>query len=127
MVHRILLVDDNEAHAYALAETLRSANFEVVRVGAGPGALYSAIKYAPDLILVDVHLPGIKIARQLKSRPQTRSIPIVLHSDSHAAEASQIAVACGADACLTYPIEPEHLLQVISGGLSRATASGTST
>ncbi len=122
MVHRILLVDDNDTHASALEMTLRKADFEVVRVGTGPGALYSAIKYAPDLILIDEHLPGIKIARQLKSRPQTRSIPIVLHSASHAAEASQIAAACGADAFLTYPIEPEHLLQMIGGGLSRATA-----
>lgn len=121
MSSRVLIVAHAEAHAYALATILQKAKFEVVRVGTGAGALDDAIRYKPNVILLDLQLPdtdGYAVALRLKSQPETRSIPIILHSGYPCEEGSSLASDCGAHAFVTYPINTCHLLQVLDEALA---------
>ncbi len=121
MTNRVLIVDHAEAHAYELATILQKAKFEVVRVGTGAGALDDAIRYKPNVMLLDLRLPdtdGYEVALRLKSQPETRSIPIILHSDYPCEEGSILASDCGAHAFLTHPINSCHLLQVLDDAVA---------
>lgn len=121
MSSRVLIVAHAEAHANALATILQKAKFEVVRVGTGAGALDDAIRCKPNVILLDLQLPdtdGYVVALRLKSQPETRSIPIILHSGCPGEEGSSLASDCGAHAFLSYPINTCHLLQVLDDALA---------
>ncbi len=126
MIYTILIVDDNEAHRYALARSLGAAGFAITPARNGNEALALAAQEHPDLVLLDIHLPdvsGFEVCRRLKAEPQTSRIPVAIHTASEAASAAVAAKDAGADAFLTYPVEPVHLLSVIHGCLARATAA----
>ncbi len=126
MTYKVLTVDDNEAHCYALTRSLGAAGFSVLAAYTGAEALKIAMRERPDLVLLDIHLPdvsGIEVCRRLKADPQTSAIPVVFHSGTADASASQATREAGAAAFLTYPIEPIHLFSVIRGCLARATVA----
>ena len=122
MPQAILLVEDDEVHGYALAKIIRSGGFDVTCVTTGAEALRFASDHNLDLVLLDVRLPDIRgpeIARQLRAQSKTSSVPIIFHSAFDTADGVQAVEECGANAFLTYPVEPDHLLQIIRGTLSR--------
>lgn len=78
--NKILVVDDEDELVGALLMRLRCAGFIVVSAGDGPTALIMAEKERPDLIVLDVGLPGLDgyaVARLLKANPNTEGIPII--------------------------------------------------
>ena len=79
---RILVVDDNRAHCYAVAKRLISLGFEVRQAYDGYSALRGSRAF-PDLILMDVHMPGIdgfEVCRRVKKDPSSAHIPVLLFS-----------------------------------------------
>ncbi len=119
----ILAVDDNEAHRYAIARTLEKAGFTAIQAGTGTDALALARDCRPDVILLDVYLPdvnGLDLCRSLKADAMTSHIPVVIHTASADGSAAAISAQMGASAFLTFPIEPDHLLNVLMGCLARA-------
>ena len=77
---KILLVEDNEMNRDMLSRRLLKAGFEMVMAVDGEQAIDLARSEAPDLILMDISLPGLdgwEATRRLKARPETRSIPII--------------------------------------------------
>ena len=80
MSKRILVVEDQEDNRQILRDLLTSVGYEVIQAENGEEALATAARERPDLILMDIQLPGIDglaLTRRLKSDPATRSIPIV--------------------------------------------------
>jgi CheY-like chemotaxis protein len=78
---RILVVDDESAIRLLCRVNLDPAGFETIEAGNGATALALARSERPDLILLDVMLPGLdgwEVAQKLAEMPETRSIPIVL-------------------------------------------------
>ena len=76
----ILLVEDNEANQLLASSVLMREGFSVVIAGSAPEALEALHSQRPDLILMDVQLPGqdgLDLTRQLKSDPDTAPIPVV--------------------------------------------------
>ncbi|MEM9539163.1 MAG: response regulator [Cyanobacteria bacterium P01_E01_bin.42] len=76
----ILVVDDTPANLRVVADTLSSAGYTVAAVTNGERALKRLQTYIPDLILLDIQMPGIdgfEICRQIKANPDTASIPII--------------------------------------------------
>jgi DNA-binding response OmpR family regulator len=76
----ILIVDDNPANLQILFETLRQAMYQVYMAQEGPMAVYQARKLQPDLILLDVNMPGIdgfEVCRRLKLQAETSDIPVI--------------------------------------------------
>jgi CheY-like chemotaxis protein len=113
---RILHVDDNPAHRYAVSRLLRSVGFDVQEAATGREALEMAARI-PDLILLDMRLPditGMEVCRKLRALKQTANIPIVHVSATYWDEEwVREAIRSGADAYIRYPVEINRLVQVI--------------
>ncbi|MBD2043862.1 response regulator [Microcoleus sp. FACHB-672] len=113
----ILHVDDNETNRYVVNRMLRKAGFEVQEAATGEIALESVAHQPPDLIILDVQLPGIngfEVCHRLKANPATSSIP-VLHLSASFVESKDKALGLdtGADGYLAQPVEPIELLATI--------------
>jgi two-component system cell cycle response regulator DivK len=78
--HLILIVEDNEKNLKLARDVLRFNDFRTVEATSGEDALLMAREHLPDLVLMDIALPGIdgvEAARQLRAAPETAAIPIV--------------------------------------------------
>ena len=110
---RILMVDDFQDNREMYAAYLRYTGFAVDEAVTGTEALDKALATAPDLIVMDLSLPGMdgwEATRRLKADPKTKHIPIVVVS-GHALEASvRSAQAAGCDVFLRKPCLPQALL-----------------
>src|SRR5206468_1010418 len=81
MTARILVVDDVEANVRLLEARLSAEYYEVLTARDGEAALRLAATERPDIILLDVMMPGLDgfaVCRKLKEDPETRHIPVVL-------------------------------------------------
>jgi CheY-like chemotaxis protein len=108
---RIVLVEDDVALAQLYRGVLRIAGFEASHVSDGWSALRAIEEDPPDLIVLDVHLPGLRgdeLLDELAQRPETRQIPaiVVTGSDIHlaVAQAKQI---------LRKPCDPGRLVAAV--------------
>lgn len=113
----ILHVDDNEANRYTTKRMLRRAGFDVIEAATGEAALELVEPAKPDLIILDVRLPGIdgfEVCRRLKANPTTAFIP-VLHLSASFVESRDKAqgLNSGADGYLAQPVEPIELIATV--------------
>jgi two-component system cell cycle response regulator DivK len=116
-VIRVLYVEDNDDNVYMLKMRLELAEgFEVLVAGDGEKGCAAALAERPDIILMDLELPGMdgwEAARRLKGDPQTRDIPIVALSAHVLAGARERALAAGCDEFDTKPVDFDRLLATI--------------
>jgi signal transduction histidine kinase/CheY-like chemotaxis protein len=80
-LRRVLLVDDEEVHRYVLRQHLSAATHVIFEAATGPEGLKLARDERPDVICLDLGLPGLggkEVLRQLKDDPSTREIPVVI-------------------------------------------------
>jgi CheY-like chemotaxis protein len=126
----VLLVDDFQDNREMYAMYLDHAGFRVVEATNGHEALDVAFSRVPDVIVMDLSLPGLdgwEATRRLKADARTRHIP-VLALTSHALEGfSKGAREAGCDAFVTKPCLPENLASEIRAMLDgrRGAASGS--
>jgi two-component system, cell cycle response regulator len=108
MSARILVVDDIEANVRLLEAKLSAEYYEVLTAGDGPTALALAASEKPDIILLDVMMPGMdgfQVCRRLKDDPETRHIPVVLVTALDGRGDRIQGLEAGADEFLTKPID----------------------
>jgi CheY-like chemotaxis protein len=82
---RILIVDDDEKHLFTTRELLENEGYEVFIHSIGFGATNIIRNLQPDLILLDVNMPGLsgeKLSSLLKTNRDTKDIPIIFHSSN---------------------------------------------
>ncbi len=119
---KILLVEDNEMHRDMLSRRLVRRGYQVVIAVDGGQGLAMARSEAPDLVLMDMVLPvldGWEVARQLKTAPETRVIPIIALT-AHAMVGDRgKAIEAGCDDYATKPIEFPQLLEKIEALLGK--------
>ena len=117
----ILIVDDYPDALDVWDLYLRASGFEVLRAEDGEAALRVACDSLPDLIVMDIGLPGIdgvEATRQLKGHPETPAIP-VLAVTAYAMSADEDRMrAAGCDAYLTKPLRLAEFVQVVQGLLA---------
>lgn len=104
---RILVVDDNPDNVEIIATRLRSHNYEVEEASRGEEALERIKANPPDLVLLDVMLPGIDgyaVARQIKTDASLQFIPVILVTARDSTEDKVAGLDAGADDYLTKPI-----------------------
>ncbi len=109
---RILIVDDHSADRCYLRDILREENYDIIEAADGSEALEMAAELVPDLLLVDVLMPGLEgygVCRSLREDPDTTDIPIVVISGLPEAEDRLRALEAGATESLVKPVEPEEL------------------
>jgi len=110
---RILIVDDTTANLEVLGETLAEAGYTVATAIDGDRALKRVQTHPPDLILLDVQMPGIngfETCEQLKSDPQTASIPVIFMTAMADTESKVRGFALGAVDYITKPFQEQELL-----------------
>lgn len=109
----ILVVDDYEDAREMYAEYLRFTGFRVAEARNGNEALEQAFALMPDVILMDLSLPGLdgwEATRQLKADARTRHIPVVALTGHALAGASEGARKAGCDSFVTKPCLPDDLV-----------------
>src|SRR5262245_59619943 len=108
---KILIVEDVEDNRDRLVQLLEE-EYEVVTAADGAAGIEAAARERPDLILMDLSLPGVdgwEATRRLKARPETEAIPVVALT-AHAMQGDEErARACGCDDYLTKPIDEDQL------------------
>jgi CheY-like chemotaxis protein len=119
----ILVVDDYQDAREMYAEYLRFCGFRVAEARNGNEALEQAFALMPDLILMDLSLPGMdgwEATRQLKADERTRHIPVVALTGHALAGASEGAKKAGCDSFVTKPCLPDDLVVEVRRMLSLA-------
>jgi two-component system cell cycle response regulator DivK len=114
---RILLVDDNELNLELITDVLEGAGYHVQLARTGEEALAAARTDAPDLILMDIGLPGMdgySAVKQLKADPRTRGIPTVAVTAFAMAGDAERATTSGFDGYITKPIATRTLPETVA-------------
>lgn len=112
----ILLVDDNVDAAESMAVLLQISGHDVRLAHDGPTALAVALEHPPDVVVLDIGLPGMdgyEVARRLRSEPATRGAILVAVTGYGRDEDRQRAIAAGFDHHLTKPAEYTAVLNLI--------------
>ena len=113
MTARILVVDDVLANVRLLEVRLKAEYFDVKTALNGPDALEIAARDRVDLVLLDVMMPGMdgfEVCRELKAKPETAHIPVVMVTALDGAEDRIRGLECGADDFLTKPVSEIALI-----------------
>ncbi|MFO0945146.1 MAG: response regulator [Planctomycetota bacterium] len=113
MKARILLIEDNPQNRYLARFLLEQRGHEIHQADTGPLGLEMAASVRPDLILLDIQLPGMDghaVARQLKSDPFLRSIPIVAVTSYAMVGDREKCLEAGAEGYIEKPINPDSFV-----------------
>lgn len=110
----VLVVEDEPAQREVLSYNLEAEGFRVARAEDGEQALLVAQEEAPDIILLDWMLPnvsGIEVCRRLKTRPETRAVPVIMLS-ARAEEVDKVrGLETGAD---DYVVKPYSVIELMA-------------
>jgi len=132
MTHRILVVDDEPDITALVAYHLAKAGFRVSTAANGPEALKAAREERPDVVILDVMLPGVSgydVLAEMRRREETRDVGVILLT-ARREEADRIrGLSLGADDYLVKPFSPPELALRVNALLRRlgapAVASGS--
>jgi two-component system cell cycle response regulator len=110
---RILIVDDEPTSLKILESMLPADRYNVVKANNGEEALKSAFDQPPDLILLDIMMPGIdgyEVTRQIKKDKRTKDIPIIIITSLDESECKVKGMEEGAEELLSKPVHATELL-----------------
>jgi len=123
MTHVILVVEDNERNLKLLRDVLEYAGYDVRVARTGEDGVTLAVKEPPDLVLMDLQLPGIDVMealRQLRASPRTADIPVVAVTAQAMKQDRERVLEAGFDGYVEKPISvrafPEQVRGFLSGG-----------
>jgi CheY-like chemotaxis protein len=126
-VTKLLLVEDNEMNRDMLARRLRRCGFEVSEAIDGRQALQVTLTERPDLILMDLNLPGMdgwEATRWLRAEETTQHIPVIALTAHAMIGDRERALEAGCDEYETKPVDLARLLTKIAALLDRAATLG---
>jgi two-component system, cell cycle response regulator DivK len=116
MTTRILVIEDNVDSREILRDLLTSVGYEIIEATTGPQGVCAAATHGPDLILMDLHLPGLDgydATRRIKAHPALGHIPIIAVT-SYALSGDEVkARQAGCDGYVAKPFHPHMLLATI--------------
>jgi len=112
-VSTVLIVDDDKTNTLVLVSQLKSGGYRTQTAANGREALETVKNELPDLILLDIMMPGMdgfETAARLKADPRSRNVPIIMVTAIDDRESRLAALAAGAEEFLTKPVERTELL-----------------
>lgn len=122
MKEKILIVEDEKDIVKMLDYNLKKEGFRIFSVHDGEDAIDSANKEQPDIIILDLMLPGIdglEVCKSLKNSNKTASIPIIMLTAKSQESDKVIGLELGADDYVTKPFSPRELIARIKAVLRR--------
>jgi two-component system, OmpR family, alkaline phosphatase synthesis response regulator PhoP len=117
-VLKVLIADDEHNIRHILDFSLNAEGFDVLAVHNGEDAFTMAVTEAPDLIILDVMMPGqggIETCRILKEDRRTADIPVILLTARTGRQDRDEGLAAGADDYITKPFSPQKLVATVQG------------
>jgi two-component system phosphate regulon response regulator PhoB len=123
--HRVLVVDDEADITALVAYHLAKAGYRVSTAGNGGDALRAAREERPDVVVLDLMLPGIAgldVLAELRARPETRDVGVILLTAKRDEPDRIKGLSLGADDYLTKPFSPPELVLRVQALLRRLTA-----
>ena len=127
MAKRVLIVDDNEDNRQILIDLLCANGFQVLEALTGIDAVDIAVREAPDLVLMDIQLPGIdghEATRRIKAIPALARTPVIAVTSYALAGDDRKATDAGCDGYITKPYSPRALLAQVKEVLDKTPARG---
>jgi two-component system OmpR family response regulator len=121
---RILVVEDEPVINQAVTDRLRGSGYDVVQAWDGPGAVAQFADTAPDLVLLDVMLPGFdghEVCRRIQAE---RPVPVLMLTARDDEADILVGLGVGADDYLTKPFRMEELLARVRALIRRSTGHG---
>lgn len=121
LMPKILIVDDSPAQLYSLRRLVEQAGHQTVVAESGEQALQLAADEHPELILMDIIMPGMsgyQATRKLGSTESTRHIPVIFVSSRDGEADRQWGLRQGAREYVTKPVNAERLLTAISAAIA---------
>ncbi|SFR49819.1 phosphate regulon transcriptional regulator PhoB [Litoreibacter janthinus] len=122
----VLVVEDDPSQREVLAYNIRAEGYQVETAANGDEALLRVQEYAPDVVVLDWMLPnvsGIEICRQMKAKPETRGIPVIMLSARSEEDDRVRGLETGADDYVVKPYSVAELLARIRTQLRRSRPS----
>src|SRR5213595_1434231 len=124
-VATILVVDDEPRIVQLVRDYLEHGGFTVLTAHDGPGALRSARTGRPDLVILDLSLPGLDGLDVARSLRREREVPIIMLTARTEESDKLVGLELGADDYLTKPFSPKELVARVRAVLRRAEAAAT--
>jgi CheY-like chemotaxis protein len=112
----VLIVDDNDDGAESLSMLLQFAGHETRKAHDGPGALEAASRFRPDVMLLDIGLPGMsgyEVCRRIRQEPWGQTMRIVALTGWGQEEDRQRSREAGFDTHIVKPVDHEVLLKML--------------
>ena len=128
MTHRILVVDDEPDITALVAYHLAKKGYRVSTANSGPEALKAASKERPDLVVLDLMLPGqsgFEVLDQLRQNPEITDVGVILLTARKEEEDRVKGLELGADDYLVKPFSPDELVLRVAAVLRRMAAPPT--
>ncbi|CAN5371252.1 hypothetical protein BH11PSE11_BH11PSE11_31770 [soil metagenome] len=123
---RVLIIEDNAANMDLMAYLLLAYGHRIFQAGDGTKGLELAVSTAPDLIICDVHLPGMdgyEIVRSVKSTPALHDIPVIAVTALAMVGDREKLLAEGFDGYISKPIDPENFISQVEQFLTEGMRS----
>jgi DNA-binding response OmpR family regulator len=122
VVTRILVVDDDENIRRVLTFALKKGNYEVLTAADGSEGLQLALTSEPDLIILDLHMPGLsglEVCQQIRSSPRLAQVPVLILSATREMAEFRSAQELGAVMFIPKPFQPQKLFNQVQILLER--------
>ncbi len=122
-MHTVLIADDEHNIRHILDFSLNAEGFDVLSAHTGEDALALAREQRPDLIILDVMMPGkggIETCRILKEDPETAGIPVILLTARSSKADRDAGEEAGANDYITKPFSPQKVVDAVQGLLGAA-------
>ncbi len=117
MTKRILYVEDHPNNRLLVERIVQAEGLTFLAAEDGETGWHTAVSQSPDLIFMDLHLPGnitgFDLTRQIKANPQLSHIPIIALTAFGSEEAEEAALAAGCDAFLCKPADIRQIRAVM--------------
>ena len=122
MVKKILIIEDDPATSRLVEYSLKHEGYQVLTAANGLDGIRKALNESPDLIILDVMLPGLdgfEICHRLRSEPDTAKLPILMFSAKAQEMDKNTGLLVGADDYLTKPASPASIISHVEALLAK--------
>ena len=121
----VLIIEDNDKNLELVRDILQAKGYSTLEAGTAEGGLEIARRQKPDLVLMDIQLPGIdgiQALKALRANPKTAALPVVAITASVMKADREQIMRAGFDGFIEKPITVRSFLEAVEGALGAKTA-----